>query len=190
MRSQLPLIPGQRLIIRMANNQDVTRIIRYFSQNKDYLTPYYPTWTDNFFSQEYWQLQIDTNLHEFVNDHSLRLFIFAKDNLDEIIGTINFNNFVRGSAQYCTVGYSLAQAWQGRGYMHEALSNAIDYMFGTLNMHRIMACYMPHNRRSGNLLKKLGFVVEGYARDYLIINGKWEDHILTSLVNSHWINQF
>jgi len=29
-------------------------------------------------------------------------------------------------------------------------------------------------------------VVEGYARDYLLINGKWEDHILTSLVNPHW----
>ena len=53
-------------------------------------------------------------------------------------------------------------------------------------MHRIMANYMPHNQRSGNLLKKLGFVVEGYARDYLLINGKWEDHILTSLNNDNY----
>jgi ribosomal-protein-alanine N-acetyltransferase len=49
-----------------------------------------------------------------------------------------------------------------------------------------MANYMPHNRRSGNVLKRLGFVVEGYARDYLMINGKWEDHIFTSLINPHW----
>jgi ribosomal-protein-alanine N-acetyltransferase len=28
--------------------------------------------------------------------------------------------------------------------------------------------------------------VEGYARDYLMINGKWEDHIFTSLINPHW----
>jgi ribosomal-protein-alanine N-acetyltransferase len=37
--------------------------------------------------------------------------------------------------------------------------------------------------RSGRLLRALGFVVEGYARDYLQINGRWEDHILTSLTN-------
>jgi ribosomal-protein-alanine N-acetyltransferase len=28
--------------------------------------------------------------------------------------------------------------------------------------------------------------VEGYARDYLYINGCWEDHILTSRTNPDW----
>ena len=32
-------------------------------------------------------------------------------------------------------------------------------------------------------LKKIGFTVEGYARDYLFLNGKWQDHVLTSLIN-------
>lgn len=52
-----------------------------------------------------------------------------------------------------------------------------------------MANYMPHNRRSGNVLKSLGFNIEGYARDYLYINGYWEDHILTSLTNKNWENR-
>lgn len=47
-----------------------------------------------------------------------------------------------------------------------------------------MANYLPQNQRSAALLKRLGFSVEGYARDYLKINGEWQDHILTSLVNS------
>lgn len=188
MRSQLPLLSSHRLILRMANHEDIQRIISYFSHNKTYLTPYYPLWEDGFFSEEYWRLQVETNLHELVNDRSLRLFMFPKENLDIIIGTINFNNFVRGAAQYCHVGYSLAQTWQGQGYMVEGLSLAVNYVFQQLKMHRIMACYMPHNQRSGNLLKKLGFVVEGYARDYLLINGKWEDHILTSLINPHYPN--
>jgi ribosomal-protein-alanine N-acetyltransferase len=84
------------------------------------------------------------------------------------------------------VGYSLAESKQGNGYMSEAVSLCVEYIFDELNFHRIVANYMPRNQRSGNLLKKLGFVVEGYARDYLLINGKWEDHILTSLINTHW----
>ena len=70
--------------------------------------------------------------------------------------------------------------------MSEALPAAIDYVFANLNLHRIMANYLPDNQRSGNLLKRLGFVVEGYARDYLLINGKWQAYILTSLTNHNW----
>jgi len=55
-----------------------------------------------------------------------------------------------------------------------------------MNLHRIMANYVPTNERSASVLKKLGFQVEGYARDYLYLNGKWRDHILTSLTNKDW----
>ena len=32
------------------------------------------------------------------------------------------------------------------------------------------------------LLKHLGFVVEGYARDFVKVNGLWRDNVLLSLV--------
>lgn len=41
--------------------------------------------------------------------------------------------------------------------------------------------------RSARLLHKLGFVIEGHAKKYLLINGQWEDYILTSLTNENWI---
>ncbi|EKT56688.1 ribosomal-protein-S5-alanine N-acetyltransferase [Providencia rettgeri Dmel1] len=45
---------------------------------------------------------------------------------------------------------------------------------------------MPHNMRSGNLLTKLGFEREGYAKQYLQINGEWRDHVLTALTDNTW----
>lgn len=124
-------------------------------------------------NQEFWQQQVEENLKEFQSDRSLKLFIFKKGHSIEIIGQANFNNFVRGAGQFCYLGYSLAEIEQGKGYMPEALQAAINYVFKELNMHRVMANYIPQNRRSGNVLKKLGFVVEGYAREYLLMgNGK------------------
>jgi len=68
--------------------------------------------------------------------------------------------------------------------MHEVLIATIDYMFQSQSLHRIMANYMPHNHRSEKLLKRLGFTKEGIAKSYLKINGSWQDHVLTSLVNA------
>ncbi len=180
---ELPLITTKRLVLRLATQEEIPIILNYYTKNKIYLTPFYPAWAENFFTYDYWQEQVEKNIYGFINDISLKLFAIPKNNQSKIIGSINFSNFVRGGAQYCNLGYSISEEEQGKGYMSEGLKTAIKYVFQELNMHRIMANYMPHNQRSGNLLKKLGFVVEGYARDYLLINGKWEDHILTSLTN-------
>ncbi len=88
---------------------------------------------------------------------------------------------VRGSFHACYLGYSIGQKWQGQGLMFEALTAAIRYMQRTQHIHRIMANYMPHNQRSGDLLARLGFEKEGYAKDYLLIDGEWRDHVLTAL---------
>ncbi|WP_016952327.1 GNAT family N-acetyltransferase [Anabaena sp. PCC 7108] len=186
MQSELPLITSERLLLKIATPKDTPEIINYFLKNKTYLTPFCVAWIDGFFTEEYWQDQIEKQCFEFINDYSLKLFISTQKYPQQIIGTVNFSNFIRGAANFCNVGYTLAENAQGNGYMTEALKAGTEYIFQQLNFHRIMANYMPHNRRSGNVLKRLNFVIEGYARDYLLINNKWEDHILTSLTNPHW----
>lgn len=185
MELQQPCIVTKRLLLRLANQEDVPLIVKYYADNQAYLTPFYTVWPESFFTEAYWNSEVEIAISEFVQGQSLRLLIFSQSE-STIIGTINFRNFIRSSAQFCTVGYSLAENEQGKGYMTEALEASIDYVFNELKIHRIMANYMPHNQSSGNLLKRLGFVVEGYARDYLLINGQWQDHILTSLINSQW----
>ena len=46
-----------------------------------------------------------------------------------------------------------------------------------------MANFMPRNAASARVLEKCGFVREGLARKYLRIAGRWEDHVLTALIN-------
>jgi ribosomal-protein-alanine N-acetyltransferase len=70
--------------------------------------------------------------------------------------------------------------------MTEALGAVILYAFSDLRLHRLQANYLPRNERSARVLRRLGFVVEGVARDYLRIDGRWEDHVLTGLTNPDW----
>jgi ribosomal-protein-alanine N-acetyltransferase len=181
-----PKLESKRIILRLACLDDVPAIIRYYTENKIHLAPFEPLRFSGFYTESYWYEQVKQALYEFRSDRSLQLFLFTKENENALIGSVNFRNFIRGVFQSCTLGYSLAEASQGKGYMTEALEVAISYVFAQLNTHRIMASYLPHNQRSGRLLKRLGFVVEGYARDYLLIDGQWQDHILTSLINPNW----
>jgi ribosomal-protein-alanine N-acetyltransferase len=64
------------------------------------------------------------------------------------------------------------------GYMTAAVRAVIPFAFGTLRLHRIEAACIPTNAGSTRLLESTGFVREGYAREYLCINGIWQDHLL------------
>jgi ribosomal-protein-alanine N-acetyltransferase len=114
------------------------------------------------------------------------LFVFRRDAPERVIGNIGLSNFVRGVGDYCTLGYSIDGEHEGQGFMSEALQGTIGYAFGALHFHRIEASYLPENDRSGALLRRLGFEVEGYSPEYLRINGAWRDHVRTALINPHW----
>ena len=54
-----------------------------------------------------------------------------------------------------------------------------------LKLHRLEAACIPTNQASIRLLEKTGFTREGYAREYLCINGIWQDHLLYARITDN-----
>lgn len=67
------------------------------------------------------------------------------------------------------VGFLLDRAFEGQGYMTEALRLLLDYAFQTLHQKEIWAGTFDYNFRSQRLLKNLGFTYV-YDVDYRKIN--------------------
>ena len=65
-----------------------------------------------------------------------------------------------------------------------AVRAAIPFAFNTLRLHRLEAACIPSNAGSIRLLENTGFIREGYAREYLCINGIWQDHLLYAKLSS------
>jgi ribosomal-protein-alanine N-acetyltransferase len=65
-----------------------------------------------------------------------------------------------------------------KGYMTAAVRAVLPFAFTTLRLHRIEAACIPANVASMRLLEKTGFQREGFARQYLCIDGVWQDHLL------------
>jgi ribosomal-protein-alanine N-acetyltransferase len=55
-----------------------------------------------------------------------------------------------------------------------------------LRLHRVEAACLPHNTASRKLLAKSGFREEGYAREYIAIDGAFQDHVLFGLIQEEW----
>ncbi|UCH94103.1 MAG: ribosomal protein S5-alanine N-acetyltransferase [Candidatus Aminicenantes bacterium] len=175
-----------RLLLRVPEQDEAHLITAYVNENREYLRPWEPRRSEGFYTTEFWQTEIKKIHNEFFLGQSLRLCVFpGKSPEGPIIGVCNFTNILRGVFQACFLGYSVHHRYQGQGIMYEALDAAVDFVFKHLKLHRVMANYMPRNEKSGRLLRKLGFIVEGYARDYLKIAGKWEDHILTAKISPY-----
>lgn len=172
-----------RVLLHLPGPEAASRMVHYYESNRAHLTPWEPPFPKGMFTTSFWQTRLSQNQQEYVAGQSMRLALRHRSEPNgPIIGLANFTQFVRGAFMACTLGYSMDEDEQGKGIMAEALERALAHAFDELGMHRVMANYMPVNERSGRLLKKLGFSVEGYARDYIYINGSWRDHILTSRV--------
>ena len=180
------MIETQRLVIRLAEGEDVPEIVRYYRENREHLEPFSPRYPADFLEEATWQEQVRTRAPEFGVGAGFRAFLFPRAMPNRIIGNLNITQVHRGAFQSCVLGYNLAADEQGKGYMTEAVFAATAFAFGTWKLHRVAANYMPRNTRSAAVLERCGFQVEGHAPAYLLINGRWEDHVLTALTNPSW----
>jgi ribosomal-protein-alanine N-acetyltransferase len=172
-----------RLQLILPEPADALRLVRYYEENKQHFAPWQSLRSEEFYTEAFWLAEIARLRDDFRSDRGLTVVLV--DNFDpegKVLGQISLMNIIRGVFHGCFLGYSVHHQAEGKGLMFEAVTAVIAYAFNEMQLHRIMANYIPTNERSARLLQRLGFVIEGYARNYLFLGGKWQDHVLTSLV--------
>ncbi len=102
-----------------------------------------------------------------------------------IIGTCSLFAF-HAESRRAELGYALARAHWGRGFMHEALCAVLTYAFRTLGLHRIEADIDPRNAASARALERLGFRREGLLRERWIVAGEVSDTAFYGLLHHEW----
>nr|WP_152956675.1 GNAT family N-acetyltransferase [Pseudomonas sp. MN1F] len=109
----------------------------------------------------------------YTNGDQLKLGMYRRDN-GELIGMVQLFNIDEVSRRG-EIGYCLASAVQGRGYMDEALTCFIDYIAHTLHMRRLEGEIDPRNQGSARTLERQGFVLEGTLRARWCVAGELTD---------------
>ncbi|MEI6736984.1 MAG: GNAT family N-acetyltransferase [Pseudomonadota bacterium] len=180
------VIETERLILALPESSRAAAALDFHVRSWPHLMRWFPPVPPEFDQLYYWHEVVTKSVDAFNQDSAIRLWISPKSSPDKVIGTIGFSQIFRGPFCNCVLGYQLDHAYEGRGLMHESLRAAIRYTFTEQKLHRINANYRPENTRSGRLLAKLGFHIDGFSKKYLFVDGDWRDHILTSLVNDQF----
>lgn len=178
-----PVLCTERLRLSLPRPSDAAALQRYTARNLEFHRPWSPTPPPDAATLGSAQERIETIRRDFENGRSVRFWIKLHSQPEEFVGAVALTEIVLGPLRQCYLGYHLDQKCQGRGLMTEAVRATVDHAFDELRLHRICANYMPSNERSGALLTRLGFIIEGYAQRYLLIDGCFRDHVLTALTN-------
>ena len=171
------VIEGDGVVLRAPQMSDYAEWASLREASRAFLTPWEPTWPVDDLTRAAFRRRLRRYADDVRTDQSYAFFVFGEQD-DVLVGGITLANVRRGVAQAGSLGYWIGAPYARRGYMTAAVAALIPYAFSTLRLHRLEAACIPTNAASVSLLEKTGFEREGYAREYLCINGQWQDHLL------------
>lgn len=118
-------------------------------------------------------------------ERSLFQWGIARRGTGQLVGTCTLASLSAAHAR-AEVGFALARACWGRGYVAEALPAMVRFAFGALGLHRLEADADPRNAASIRALERVGFVREGHQRERYWMSGEWQDAVLFALLGREW----
>lgn len=174
-----PVLMGDTVYLRLPTLGDFPAWVKERSESLAFLKPWEPTWSADDLTRPAFKRRVRRVQREASEQSGFAFLLFRRED-DALLGGITLSNIRRGVSQSCCLGYWMSVHHAGRGYMRRAVDVVLTFAFGELRLHRVEAACIPSNDRSLALLQKAGFVREGYASRYLLIDGRWQDHVLLS----------
>lgn len=151
------------------------------AENRNFLTPWEPSWPPDDLTRASYKRRLRRYAQD-MRDESAYPFLIFRASDGALVGGCNLSGLKRGVLQTGTIGYWVGEKFARRGYARSAVAAVVRFAFDTLKLHRVEAACIPSNEGSRRVLERAGFRLEGYARNYLRINGEWQDHLLFAIV--------
>lgn len=177
----LPAVTGDGVVLRAPQTGDYAEWAALREASRNFLVPWEPTWPADDLTRGAFRRRLKRYAEDLRTDQAYPFFIFRAED-DVLVGGLTLANIRRGVAQAGSLGYWIGARFARQGHMSAAVRALGPFAFGALRLHRLEAACIPTNAASMRLLEKTGFQREGYARQYLCINGIWQDHVLYARV--------
>jgi RimJ/RimL family protein N-acetyltransferase len=103
----------------------------------------------------------------------------------ELIGDCGLH-CLKDEPRQIELGITLAPSHQGRGYAAETVACLLDYLFGSLDMHRVFAITDELNRAAIGLFRRAGFRQEAHFIEHVWFKGRWSSEFVFAVLRREW----
>lgn len=175
-------LESERLLIRCLNSDYAEPVTLFYKRNLEILKDWEPNISDNFLNPYFNSRVLD---HEYSNAYkgrSVRYWFSHKEAPDFLLGSVNFQNIIKGAFRSCQIGYKIDKEFGGVGLAREAVNTAIQSLREDEGIRRFEAMIDVTNTASIGLVEYLGFHNEGLCEQYVFINNLWRDCLRFSLI--------
>jgi ribosomal-protein-alanine N-acetyltransferase len=176
-----PELEWDDLMLRMPRPGDYYAWAELRARSRQHLEPWEPAWAPDELSRGAYRMRLKHYQREMRENSGYAFFMFKADD-NTLFGGATLSNIRRGVSQSCSIGYWVGSPFAGQGVMTKGVRAIAAFVFDSLHLHRLEAACLPTNVASIRVLEKVGFTREGLAREYLKINGRWQDHFLYALL--------
>jgi len=174
------VLPGG-VLLRPLDGSDAPALLDAYLRNREHLRPFDPERPDSFWTLEGQRRRLDSLLRQQAEGTVLGCAMLRDD---LVVGCATLNTIEFGPLCSASLGYWVDVAEVGRGLASAAAGALCRIADQDLGLHRIQASTSRANVASQRVLTKNGFEQFGTARDYLHINGGWQDsHLFERILN-------
>lgn len=169
------------LELRLYEDADADELYATMDANRAHLRRWLP-WLDAMQSVEYEREFIRNNRARFAAENGFNAGIWHAGRL---VGGVGFHYIDRANRK-TEMGYWLAEAAQGQGVMTRAARAMIGQALGPWKLNRVILYAATENRRSRAVAERLGFTLEGVARDGEWLYDRFVDLAAYALLARDW----
>lgn len=179
----LPIINTPRVVLRWISEDDVDSLYEIFSSPR--VMRYWSSapLADREAAADLQREIADSN----ESDKMFKWGIALRDS-NTVIGTTTLFNLSLDNGR-AELGYAMAHAYWGKGYMNEALTALVSHAFEVIKLRRLEADVDPRNTASIRTLERLGFQREGFLRERWHVNGEIQDAFFYGLLRREWLKE-
>ena len=178
-RDRLPVLSGSQVTLRELRTSDAASLFAMLTTEEvsRFISPP-PSTVDGFERFIAWTLRQRSA-------GTYACFAVTLKGFDTAIGIFQVRETEPGfgTAEW---GFALGSAFWGTGVFKEGSEMVLEFVFETLNVHRLEARAAVQNGRGNGALHKLGAVQEGVLRKSFLKNGVYLDQVLYAIVQDDW----
>ncbi|PFG13212.1 GNAT family N-acetyltransferase [Bacillus sp. es.036] len=172
---------NDELALKLLEIDDAKELFALVDESRGYLRKWLP-WVDHMKNEKDYEPVIEMWLKQFSSHDGYQTGILYNG---KIAGMVGFHG-IDWSNKKASIGYWLAENFQGNGIMTTAVKGIIDQVFHEYGLNRVEIQCGIENKKSRAIPERLGFKQEGVIRDAEYLYDHFHDIILYSLLSREW----